>query len=74
MDACGWRLHRQVGRLLTLQDAINVAGGAPILVGQISSIRDQTAASDEQPIEIDCGQFVGGRKLNDQIVSNAPMS
>ena len=34
------RLHRQVGRLLTLEDAIDVAGRAPELVDQIRSIRD----------------------------------
>jgi hypothetical protein len=28
----GRRLHRQVGRLLALEDAVDVAGGAPVLV------------------------------------------
>jgi hypothetical protein len=31
----GRRLHRQVGRLLTLENAIDVAGRAPILVDGI---------------------------------------
>ena len=43
----GRRLHRQVGRLLALEDAIDVAGRAPALVDQIGSIRDQAAAGDE---------------------------
>jgi hypothetical protein len=33
-------LHRQVGRLLAPEDAVDVAGGAPELVDQISAIRD----------------------------------
>src|SRR5262245_40536417 len=34
----GRRLHRQVGRLLALENAIDVAGGAPVLVEEIRSI------------------------------------
>ena len=30
----GRRLHRQVGRLLSLEDAVDIAGGSPVLVGQ----------------------------------------
>src|SRR5436190_18603169 len=36
----GRRLHRQVGRLLALEDAIDVSGRAPALVDQIGSIGD----------------------------------
>ena len=36
----GRRLHRQVSRLLTLEDAIDVAGGAPILVDVIRPVGD----------------------------------
>ena len=39
----GRRLHRQVGRLLALEDAIDVAGRAPVLIGQIGPIGDQAA-------------------------------
>src|SRR5215475_13562773 len=35
-----WRLHRQIGRLLAPEDAINVAGRAPVLVDQIRPIGD----------------------------------
>ena len=43
----GRRLHRQVGRLLALEDAVDVAGRAPVLVDQIRPIGDQAAAGDE---------------------------
>ena len=58
----GRRLHRQVGRLLALEDAIDVAGRAPVLVDQIRPIGDQAAAGDEEAFEVDRGQFVPGRK------------
>jgi hypothetical protein len=35
IDHClifGWRLHRQISRFLALEDAVNVAGGAVVLV------------------------------------------
>jgi len=38
-----WRLHRQIGWLLALQDAINVAGRAPILIDEIRPAGDQAA-------------------------------
>src|SRR5262245_56701618 len=34
------RLHRQVARLLALEDAIDVSGGAPMLVDPITTIGD----------------------------------
>src|SRR6516165_62518 len=36
----GRRLHWQVGRLLAFEDAIDIAGCAPIPLGKISSVRD----------------------------------
>ena len=44
----GRRLHRQVGRLLALEDAVDVAGRAPVLVDQIRPIGDQAAGGDER--------------------------
>ena len=41
----GGRLHREVGRLLALEDAIDVAGRAAELVGKIRPVGDQTAGS-----------------------------
>ena len=46
----GRRLHRQVGRLLALEDAIDVAGRAAVLVDDIRPIGDQAAAGDEEAI------------------------
>src|SRR5712691_4191832 len=43
----GRRLHRQVSGLLALEDAIDVAGGLPILVDEIGPIGDQAAGGDE---------------------------
>src|SRR6266550_8029829 len=43
----GGRLYRQVGRLLALEDAINVAGCATVRVGGISPVGDQAADGDE---------------------------
>ena len=38
------RLHRKVGRLLALEDAIDVAGRAPVRVDEIGPVGDQAAA------------------------------
>jgi hypothetical protein len=48
----GWRLHRQVGWLLAPEDAIDVACCTAPLVGQIGSVRNQAAASDEMAAEM----------------------
>jgi len=48
------RLHRQVGGLLAIEDAVDIAGGAPVLVDQIRPIG-----------EANRGQLVLGRKLDD---------
>src|SRR5262249_19717265 len=39
----GWRLHRKVGRLLALEDAIDVAGRTSVPVDLIRTVGDQTA-------------------------------
>ena len=66
----GRRLHRQVGRLLALEDAIDIAGRAPVLVDQIRSVGDQAAAGDEEAVGVDRGQSVPGRQRDDQIAMN----
>ena len=63
----GRRLHRQVGRLLALEDAVDVAGRAPVLVDLIRPIGDQAAGGDEGAFEVDRGQLVPGRQRDDQI-------
>ena len=47
----GRRLHRQVGGLLALEDAIDVAGRAPVLVDEIRPVGDQAAGGDEDALE-----------------------
>src|SRR5262245_37270192 len=51
----GRRLHRQVGGLLALEDAIDVARRAPVLVGQINPIGDQAPANDGGTIPVNRG-------------------
>ena len=68
----GRRLHRQVGRLLALEDAVDVAGRAPVLVDAIRPIGDQAAGGDEEAFVVDRGQLVPGRQRDDQIAMNAP--
>src|SRR6266851_6264189 len=62
----GRRLHRKVGGLLALQDAINVAGRAPERIGCIGSIGDQATADSVVADRIDRGQSVAGRARDDQ--------
>ena len=58
----GWCLHRQVGGLLALKDAIDIAGGTPILVDEIRPVGDQAAAGNEEAFVIDRGQPVPSRQ------------
>ena len=44
------RLRRQVGGLLALENAIDIAGGAPVLVDEIRPIGDQAAGGDKGAI------------------------
>src|SRR6516165_2242887 len=61
-------LHRQVGRILTLEDAIDVCGRAPVLVYQISPVRDQAPGGDEMTLEIDRRQLVLRRKRDNKVL------
>jgi hypothetical protein len=56
----GRRLHRRISRLLALEDAIDVIGSAPVLIGQIRPVGDQAAPSDELPTGGNRGQSVTG--------------
>jgi hypothetical protein len=51
----GWRLHWKVGGFLTFEDAIDVAGPAPVLLDRIRSVGDQAAAGDIKALPVDCG-------------------
>ena len=56
----GRRLHRQVGRLLALEDAIHVPGRLPVLFGLIRPVGDQAAGGDEVAGAVDRGQIDAG--------------
>src|SRR5262249_3305894 len=63
----GWCLHRQVGWLLALEDAIDVTGSETVIVEVIGPIGDQPAASHEGAFVVDCGQLVPGRERDNEI-------
>ena len=56
----GRRLHRQVGRFLAPEDAIDVAGRAPVLVDDIRTVAGPAAIPDEVWIRINSGQSMAG--------------
>src|SRR5262245_23268952 len=60
-------LHRQVGWLLALEDAIHVAGGAAELIEEIRSIADETAYFAIETRVVDRGQSVPSGQRNNQI-------
>jgi hypothetical protein len=63
-------LHRQVSRLLALEDTVDIAGGAPERRNEIGAVSDQCAAVGEIRERIHGGQSVVGGNLNDQIAMN----
>src|SRR6516164_2609184 len=64
----GWRLHGEIGRLLTVEDAIDVSRGAPVLVDKINAIGDQTATGNINSVGSDCRKFKLGCKRIDQFM------
>ena len=50
-------LHRQVGGLLAFEDAIDVAGCAPVLVDQIGSVRDEPATATKKRLKYTAGSL-----------------
>ena len=66
----GRSLHRQVGRLLALEDTVDLAGGAPERRNEIGAVSDQCAAVGEIRERIHGGQSVVGGNLDDQIAMN----
>jgi hypothetical protein len=64
----GGRLHRQVGRLLALEDAVDVAGGTPELIGIVRPVGDQAADSFASRFtalgdSLQLTETIAGRKL-----------
>src|SRR5262249_32091798 len=62
-----WRLHRKIGRLLALEDAIDVSGGAPDWIVRVGPIGDQAAVIGKVAERIHCGQLVPGGGGDDWI-------
>jgi hypothetical protein len=65
---------RQVGGLLAFEDAIDIAGGAAVLVDEIRPVGDQAAGGDVAAAGIDCGQPVAGRDCDDRIALKQPIT
>src|SRR5260370_5682511 len=60
-------LDRQVRRLGTLEDAINIRCRAEVKVSLINSVANEAAGRNEVTERIDCGQAVLGRQCDNQI-------
>src|SRR5262249_57446570 len=67
-------LYRQVGRLLALEDAVDVSGGVPVLVKQIGPIRNQAAAIDHGSPEVNCRQSMPCREPRNQLAMRDDLS
>src|SRR5262249_6365120 len=66
----GGRLHWQVAGFLALENAIDVACRAPVLVDPIRSVGDQGAFRDAKAVGVDGGQLGLGGELCDQMTMN----
>src|SRR5664280_699343 len=64
------RLHRQVGRLLALEDAVDIIRRATVRFDCVSPIGDQAIGGDEEAEGVDCRQLVSGRQRDDQFAMN----
>jgi hypothetical protein len=60
-----WSLHRQIGRFLAFQYAINVSSGPSILIIKIRPIRNQPAGDNKRPLNLHRGEFIAGRGCDD---------
>ena len=57
-------MHRQIGRLLDLENAIDITGSAAILIDRVCPIGEESAGEGERVVGR--GQTVFGRESNDQ--------
>ena len=53
--------------LLALEDAIDISGGAPVLIDEVDSIGNQATGADEEARKVDRGQPVPRCERNDRI-------
>src|SRR6266487_6824895 len=63
----GRLLDRKLGGLLAAQDAVDVGGCLPVLIGQINAIGYQAAVGDEVPEGISRRQAVPRSERDDQL-------
>ena len=56
------KLHREIARLFTAQDAIDIGGGATIQVYRVDSVGEQTAVSGKVRCRIDRRYVVSCRR------------
>src|SRR5215469_1294799 len=60
-------LHRQVGRLLTLEDSVDIAGRASVEIDKVRPVGHQAAGVHKEAIGKNGRQFVLRREADDQI-------
>src|SRR5262249_14075445 len=54
----------QIGWLLTLEDAIDVASGASVVIEPVRPVRDQAASGYKSTIRVHCRKLIPGRQCN----------
>jgi len=54
----GRRLHGEIGRFLAFENAIDIAGRAPELIGKTRSVGDQATIRDNEAVGIDGRQLI----------------
>src|SRR5262249_39740943 len=64
----GWGLHRQLGRLGTFENAVNIGGRTLKQIVDIDSIRDQPLPFHHETIWIDGRDTVARCESDDQLV------
>src|SRR5215213_2271640 len=62
-----WGLHGQIGRLLAVENAVNVGSSAAELVGSISTVGRQPANGDKGLGVVEGRQLVLGRQPNNHV-------
>src|SRR5262245_10964275 len=68
----GRRLHRHIGWLLALEDAIDIPRGLPGRIVRIRSVRDQAAVYSVIAIRINRRQFVASYKTDYELATSRP--
>src|SRR5215475_2415719 len=66
----GRRLYRQIGWLLALEDAIDIASGASVVIEPVRPVRDQAASGDKSTIRVHCRKLIPGRQCDYLVAVN----